>query len=421
MTDIHSMVRPSRPYDLYYYDAETSKHQAFPVTFNSRYYQNFQSLAGGTNTFILPPQNGYTDVICTFTFKNPGNATAGAIALPRGWGYALIDQVSFRYGGSSQYFLTGDQLLQNAMRAQTSRTSCDDLLTLGGNYGTALDLSNNMVASVVLTLPHNLPSGVGKKNPFPSDLLTQQILIQVQLKAPGSIFTNQLGTNLPAWTQTLNSASFGVGQLMLNNQGDALARRTDMSVSAYAYPAEFVQQVVRITNLQNVTSVQPLVLTGFRAGQVKSLEMWLTKGADLTTTSVAGSTTGYNPFNWILPASIQVTYSGEVFSRFDSASSPLWNLINGDKSPAFDNIVVAGATSAITSASSISQWVSCPFSQPLCDDDAHFIQISGRNVTNGIINVDLATPTARTDWVLNVSYVYACTILMSAGTADFVF
>jgi len=55
------------------------------------------------------------------------------------------------------------------------------------------------------------------------------------------------------------------------------------------------------------------------------------------------------------------------------------------------------------------------------DEDAHFIQISGRNITNGIINVDLATPSARSDWVLNVSYVYACTILMSAGTADFVF
>ena len=421
MTDIHSMVRPSHPYDLYYYDSETSKHQAFPTTFNTRYVQDFQNKSGGTSSYILPPQNGYTDVVCTFAFSNPNNATPGAIALPRGWGYALIDQVSFRYGGSSQYFLTGDQLLQNAMRHQPNRTACNDLLTLGGNYATGADLSNNVVANVVLTLPHNLPSGVGKKNPFPSDLLTQQILIQVQLKSPGSVFTNQTNSALPSWTQTLSVASFGVAQIMLNNQGDSLARRVDMSSSCYAYPAEFVQQCVRITNIQSTTDVQPLVLTGFRAGQVKSLEMWLTRGADYVTSSSSGSTAGYNPFNWILPTSVQVTYSGEVFSRFQNQSSPLWNLINGNKSPAFDNVVVSGSGGSITTASSLSQWVSCPFAQPLVDEDAHFIQISGRNITNGIINVDLATTSARSDWVLNVSYVYACTILMSSGTADFVF
>jgi hypothetical protein len=416
------MVRPSHPYDLYYYDSETSKHQAFPTTFNTRYYQDFQNRSGGTSSFILPPQNGYTDVVCTFKFKNPNNATAGAIALPRGWGYALLDSVSYRYGGSSQYFVSNDQILQNALRAQTSRSSCNDILTLGGNYATGLDLSNNVVATVVLTLPHNHPCGSGKKNPFPSDLLTQQILVQVNLKSPGSIFTNQTGNPLPAWCLQLDSAQFGVAQLMLNNQGDSLARRVDMSTSAYAYPAEFVQQVVRITGLQATTSEQPVVLTGFRAGQVKSLEMWLTRGVDLASSATSGSAVGYNPFNWILPASVKVTYSGEVFSNFQNSSSPLWNLINGNKSPAFDNVVISGAGGAINAnTSAVSQWVSCPFAQPLVDEDAHFIQISGRNITNGIVNVDLATPTARSDWVLNVSYVYACTILMSSGTADFVF
>jgi hypothetical protein len=422
MTDIHSMVRPSKPYDLYYYDAETSKHQAFATTFNTRYTQDIPNKSGGTSSFILPPQNGYTDIIISATIAGPASSP-GAIALPRGWLWALIDTVSFRYGGSSQYFLSGDQLLQNALRAQTSRSSCNDLLTLGGNFATGADLIGTQSASVVLTLPHNHPCGSGKKNPFPSDLLTQQILVQVTLRPLGQIITNATGSALPGVFQTLDTASFTVAQVMLNNQGDALARRVDMSQSVYAYPAEFVQQVVRVPVASSASS-QSLVLTGFRAGQVKSLEMWLTRGVD----TILGSSTlgdqsanGYNPFNWILPTALRVTYSGEVFANYQSSSAPLWNLVNGNKSSAFDNLTQSIVSSAIVSTSAISQWVCAPFAQPLVDEDAHFIQISGRNITNGIINIDLTTPSAQSDWTLNVSYVYCCTILFSSGTADFVF
>jgi hypothetical protein len=194
-----------------------------------------------------------------------------------------------------------------------------------------------------------------------------------------------------------------------------------MSQSVYAYPAEFVQQVVRVP-VANSASSQSLVLTGFRAGQVKSLECWLTRAADTTPGPTStGSTTGYDPFVWYLPSAIRVTYSGEVFANFQGSSSPLWNLINGNKSSAFDYATVTGAGGAITTASVISQWVSLPFAQPLVDEDAHFIQISGRNITNGIINIDITTPSAQSDWTLNVSYVYCCTILFSSGTADFVF
>lgn len=98
--DIHSMVRPSKPYDLYYYDSETSKHQAFATTFNTRYTQDIPNKSGGTSSFILPPQNGYTDIVLSATIAGPASSP-GAIALPRGWLWALIESVSFRYGGLS--------------------------------------------------------------------------------------------------------------------------------------------------------------------------------------------------------------------------------------------------------------------------------------------------------------------------------
>ena len=162
------MVRPGECVDLYYYDGETSKKQCFPTTVNTKYVQQFANLTGGSSVFTIPPNNGIQDVVLEFVL--PALAGATGVALPRGWGYALIKQVSFRYGGSSQYFLAGDQILQNALRNQTSRTSADDILTLGGNAAQDAALNAAQTANVVLTLPHNIPTGVGKAHPFPTDL-----------------------------------------------------------------------------------------------------------------------------------------------------------------------------------------------------------------------------------------------------------
>jgi hypothetical protein len=410
--DTHDLIRPGSSVDLYYYDADTSKKQAFPTVYNTRYIQNFQNLTGGSQTFTFPPTNGLSDVVVSMAYT--GSGTPGAIALPRAWGYALINRVSFRYGGSSQYFLTGDQLLQLALRAQPSQSAGDSILTLGGNYKSGNDLVGVQQALVVLTLPHNWPSGVGKKNPLPTDLLTQQVQITVELNSPSSIFTNATGSALPSWTNQLTSGSFQVAQLMLNNQGDCLARRHDMSVSAYAFPAEFCQQIVRVP-LVSSTNVQQVTLTGFRSGGLKTIQFWLTRGND---TVVA---TGYNPFRWYLPSTLQVTYAGQVYSRFENGSSSLWGLINGSKQTANNNTVATGAGGSITTASELMTWVDAPFAQPLVDEDAHNILINGMPITNGIINVDILTPSAQTDWVLNCSYIYNTTILFSQGTCDLVF
>ena len=135
---------------------------------------------------------------------------------------------------------------------------------------------------------------------------------------------------------------------------------------------------------------------------------------------VTGSSGLYNPFIWYLPLAIQMTYAGDIYARYDNQSSPLWNLINGNKVPAFDNLTIANG-SPPTATASLSQWVELPFSQTLVDEDSHYTLVHGKPITNGIVNLDVTTPSASANWVLNVSYIYNTTILMSQGTADFVF
>lgn len=420
-TSTQDMVRPGECVDLYYYDAETSTKQCFPTTQNTKYVQQFANTSGGSSVFTIPPQNGIQDIVLEFVMPAlTGSPTATGLALPRGWGYALIKQVSFRYGGSSQYFLTGDQILQNALRRQPSRSTGNDVLTLGGNAVIGTAWSAAQVANVVLTLPHNVPTAFGKAHPLPTDLLTQQVQVTVELFPISQVVSvSNTATSADIVPTQLTSANFCVQQVMLNNQGDALARRVDMATNAYAFPCEFVQQVQRI-GLASNASAQSVVLTGFRSGEVKSLQCWLNRTSDSPTAPQTYATQIVNnPFNWQLPTgSVVMTYAGDVYARYDNASAPLFNLINGTKSPAVDNLVLSASNS---SSSSIAQWFELPFAQTMLDQDSHNTLVHGKPITNGIINLQLTTPTAQSDWILNVSYVYNSTLLFSQGTCDYVF
>lgn len=419
-TSVQDMVRPGSIMDIYYYDADTNKKQAFSTTQNTKYVQSFANLGSGSSVFTIPPNNGIQDIVCTFVTEAVSGVDASGLALPRGWGYALIKQVSFRYGGSSQYFLTGDQILQNAMRKQTNRTSVDDILAIGGNSAVDQDHALGQTASIVLTLPHNIPSAVNKANPFPSDLLTQQIQITVELNPVSSIYSNTRATAVVP--TLLASAQFQVQQVMLNNQSDALARRVDMAENAYAFPCEFVQQRQQIPLGSGGAFLEgSVVLTGFRSGEVKNLQLWLSRTSD---TPAAGSSLPriYNPFTWYPLAKVQMTYAGDVYARYEQNSWQLWNLINGNKTPLVDNVVLSGGlNTVIQEGASVSYWVELPFAQTLEGEGSMNTLVHGKPITNGIINLDLVCPSSQTDWVLNVSYVYNATVLFSSGTADYVF
>jgi hypothetical protein len=417
-TSVQDMVRVGEMCDIYYYDAETSKKQAFPCTQNTKYVQQFSNPYGGSSVFTIPANNGIQDIVVGMNITVPA-ADCSGLALPRGWLYGLIKQVSFRYGGSSQYFLTGDQILNNALRKQPNRQSADDILTLGGSELQNAELATTNYAFAVLTLPHNIPSAINKANPLPTDLLTQQVQITVELNSLASIFSVQtVNGHLGVTTNAVASATFKVQQVMLNNQSDALARRVDMAENAYSFPCEFVQQVQR-QPLISGAGPQSINLTGFRSGEVKSVVCWLTRTSDVGT----AATRIVNPFLWYEPAAITVQYAGDIYARYDSGpgESTLWNLINGSKTPVVDNTADGFSGGAFTSAAFTSEWVELPFAQTLEGEGSMNTLVHGKSITNGILNLTITPPSSQSDWLLNVSYVYNATLLFSQGTADYVF
>jgi hypothetical protein len=422
-TSVQDMVRPADCVDLYYYDGATSMKQCFATTQNTKYQQAFQTLGAGQVVFTIPPQNGIQDVVLNMGITVPAVANCSLVS---GWCYDIIDQVSFRYGGSSQFFVTGDQLLQQALRKQPNRSAANDLYNIGGLAVTSsAGGAQSVEGSVVLALPHSLPSGVGKAHPLPTDCLTQQCQITVILKSAASLFW---GAGVASAPTSLAFGNFIVQQVMLNNQGDALARRVNMADNAYAFPCEFLQQKQTIA-LQNSATSQSVVLTGFRSGEVKSIQIWLTNTADTPANQATN-----DPFFWYLPKAVEMLYAGDKYAVFSNSGgtgggsvAQLFNLINGNKISAFDNVSTGNAangygTGAVAAGTGyLAKWVELPFAQTFVDEDAHYMLVHGKPITNGIVNLNLTTPTASANWVLNVSYVYNATLLFSQGTVDYVF
>lgn len=417
---VQQLVRPGKCVDIYYPDPETAEKQCFRTIQNTRYVQQFANLTGGSSVFTIPPNNGVQDVVVVL--EMPAIASNNTpLALSTGWGYALIKQVSFRYGGSSQYFLSGQQLLQNALRKAPNGSARDDLMSLGGTAAAGATLATAQRAYVWLSLPHTVPTAEGKLPPLPSDLLTQQIQITCELNPIPSIFSVAAGGSTAGVPTALSFAEFQVQQVILENQGDALARRVDMTSHALSYPIEFAQQEVVIP-LANATA-QTISLTGFRSGECRGIQCWITKDADAPTGGVAGAIV--NPFKWYAPEDMVMTYAGEIYARFDKGSGALWNLVNSRQSPKVNETLAsdAGGGAAAVVTPFLGQWVELPFAQTFDPVTAHSMYTAGKPITNGIVNLAFNLPQslpAAADLKLHVSYIYNAVLTFSQGTCDYV-
>lgn len=423
---VQAQIRPGHEIDLYYMNSETSMKQAFPVVMNTRFTQDFTNKTQGSSTFIIPPQNGVNQVVAVLGW-NAGTwsaADASGVALPRGWGYSAIKQVSVRYGGSSQYFFTGDQILQRSLRQCPNGSARDALLSLGGNACSNAELEGQQLAYVFINLPHTATTADGvTTSVLPTDLLNQQIVITAELN-PLPVYASTAGVSA-GYPAAFDVAYFQVQQSMLDDQQDSLARRVDMNTHFYALalPSFDQQKVVIPASVSNAT-LQPYVLTGFRNGSLRSIQLWLTNDVDNPI-----GTGAKNPFAWYLPDQVTVIYAGTIYANYLNGSSALWNLLNGRQQPSANNVKQTLNNATYTATNSLTSWVELPFAQPHVQESTTNVLVHGIEVRNGIINLQLALPAAITsqvayanaNWSINCVYVYNASLMFSKSTCDYVF
>ena len=415
--------------DYLYPDPQTAHKQCWRTSMNTKFTVGFNTLTAGTNTLTIPPNNGISDVLVQIKLIKPTTTTN--VALGAGWGYALINRLSYRVGGSSQFFLTGAQVLNNALRNCPDGSARDAMVTLGGPAIAPGDWTNpnNLIAYVWLALPWTHPSAVSKMPPLPSDCLTQQIQIQLETLNISQVVSNNGGSLTGL---AVSSGDFYVSQVQLSNQGDSISRRMNMTENSLNFPLEFTQQEFAVDLGLRASGYSTTVsMTGFRSGEVKEVVCWLTCDVDTTTVN--------NPNKFYAPVSLVATYAGDQYARYDNGMSRLWNLINGRLVPTAALSVNQTSGGSIVNQPSQTSWVVLPFAQPYETETYHTNLMAGKEITNGIVQLQLTLPTAPDaysgaaaggiaaggsisgNWTLHFSYVYNSVLVFSQGTCDFAF
>jgi len=411
---VQASIRPGDMVDTYYYGESNTEKQAYPAVCNTRFVQNFTNLGQGSSQFVISPNGGVSDIVMQFITPASAGGNYTLLALNQGWGYALINRVSVRYGSSAQYFWSGPQMyLQNLIDAENN-TKVDQIPALGGAAlaGTAC---GGAAAYVYLKLPHNSIRAAGKPLPFSSDLLVQPIVITVELYSLASIMTNQGGALSTAPT-ALASAQMQVKQEMLTDSSDQLARRVDMNSHAYTFPLPyFCQQETQVQVTSSASSLtQTVNLTGFRAGEVRSIVLWLTPGASGTPGSGA-----YAPLAWPLLNNVVLTYNGEIFARFDAGSGQLWNMLEDEKANVVNTSVQTVGSVAVNTAQSY--WTECKFAQVNVPYDKETKLVHGKPILNAVVNLQFDVPALSSTYVLHAMYLYNASLLCSRGSAEYIF
>lgn len=404
----------AQPEDIYYYGSKNMRKQKIPTIQSTKFVQSLASLSGGSSVITISPEAGLSHIVLGLKIKAPTNAQG--LSLPKAWGYRAIDSVQFRYGSSTTYQKdsSSGQLLIEAIATAGSQSEANALVSLAGNELNSADdfaKADLREAYCVIPLPHcAAQSGTDTPNPFPTELLSSPIVITITLKRQADFFNTIAGATgvVPdafeeAYLQTRSVVPVDRGQLM-KLKGDEM----------YSFPCEFYQQVNSVA-LQNMSDSQEVVLTGIRSGTMKGMHVYIRNEADTA-----------NPFNFMLPHDVELTYQGNVLHKYKGASAQVWDTLFTDVPAYFNNSVLtptAGPVYAWNSSDAISSWCHLPMAQRFEQLSAENTTVSGLGVANGTLNLRLKVPVvAGAVWRLYYVPVYSAAICMAAdGSCEVVF
>lgn len=157
-----------------------------------------------------------------------------------------------------------------------------------------------------------------------------------------------------------------------------------------------------------------MTLTGFRSGQVKAIQLYLTKNTGTASIDTV------NQNVWYAPQAVTVLYAGTIYAQYNSGTSAIWNLLDGTKpSTVSGSLVTLGATPA-TSVPVPSNYVMLPFGNPTGNDYEAEVLTHGKPILNGLVNLQIVAPDASR-YTCHVVYVYNATLVFSKSSAEFRF
>jgi hypothetical protein len=205
----------------------------------------------------------------------------------------------------------------------------------------------------------------------------------------------------------------------MTDRGMAISNHVDLNSHELLMPITFNQQELQVPiPAATLGTSQSVTLTGFRSGQVKAIQAWLTLNRSDTAANAA--TDAANQLVWVLPQAVTVLYAGTIYAQYNSGTSAIFNLIDGTKPVAVSTGQITMGGAVPTSASVTSSYVTLPFGNPTGDDYSAEVLTHGKPILNGLVNLQITPPTAD-PYTLHVQYIYNSTLVFSKSSAEFRF
>jgi hypothetical protein len=251
-------------------------------------------------------------------------------------------------------------------------------------------------------------------------VLTAPIQIQVDLQDFNQVITSLAGSDpVPS---SLASAVINFTQVSMQDAGDLVARRFDMSKHALTIPLPegWCQEEVQFPFTSGANGSFQLSLTGCKAGDLKMLRVWFTSPQD-----TLGPGNVISPNYWYAPSQLTFAINGLIYMDSTNGSWLLTNLLRRRQPPVLTySALQAPAVSAspFGAEPEASQWVEINLAQPHTRGDSQEVAlVHGVPVMNSVLNLTGVMPSAGQNFVCHVEYVLNCSWMASRGSADFVF
>jgi hypothetical protein len=417
--NVQMAITPGEVQDLYYPGKTNTEVQAFPSTMENRFYAGLNNPAfGGSSTILFNPAEGVSDIVLNLQLPvAAAPATYANWALGKSWGAKAIRQIGFRVGGSSLYYITGDQMWVDTLDDCEDQAKKNAIVTLAGaECLTPADFADQrkLSAYVYIKLPWNTISSLQKVLPLSSDNLTQPIQIIVEFYPYTHIFFPLAGALASALPSGFSYAQMNFRQVHLTDSSHILSRRVNMNENCLTLPLRgFLQTAFKTTAVvANPDLPVQINLTGFRQSSLKDITLWAVKASDI----VQGQDLTFQPL-----LDVQLSVNGLIYYQTVAESAQIWSLCDRKTPTAVSTTTLSDAGGGNAAATPYSaSWVVVPFAQvvqPLAGESDVAL---GLSVQNSVVNLSLRLPTADT-YVITASYKSVASLALSRGTAEYIF
>lgn len=435
---------PAESINQFYYSSKNVKRSKVDCYQTTNAVFNLNSLTPqSTSTVVISPNAGLSHFILTATLPAPAVASNVAglnyvgLALPTGWLYNFIDNITYRYAGSSQWSATGEQLRVSAIANAGNAGEAQRILELGGGALFTRDqfAGANLSASIPLTLAH-ISSQSGTEVPLPLDsslLNGGPITLTITWKDFANVFAiTQSGAVAPDVKSALPSAFFSsavqVRQILPIFRDDLLKLSGDQS---YRYPITFYQPANQAT-LEVVApgNVQTVNLVGFKQGECRGVYVYITKKESDATKQALNLA---NASTYVPIKRARMSYAGTVLHDYQStASMAMLDTLYCD-SPAYfqTTSIVASNPAAVgdywetaSSPSVISYFAHFPFGQRYEQLSNEYVIMNGVGINNGSIALELEvgeTMSATATYSVNYVPYFSAALSFSGGQVEYLF